>query len=322
MNVKYRQLARYSLALGAVGAGLLLRLALTRLVGPGLPTFITFYPAVIVVAMTAGFGPGFVATLAAALVVDYWIIPPLGLLRYPNLMGGVGLAFFTAMGFVLSLIAGLYRRTRDHLEELVAARTAEMERATEQLRQEIAERKRAGEALHQGQIDLDRAQEVGQIGSWRLDVHRDVLTWSDENHRIFGIPKGTPMTYETFLSTVYPDDREYVDSSWIAGLAGKPYDIEHRIVVDGKTKWVREKAYLEFDNNGGLLGGFGITQDITERKRAEEELRARNAELTEFNSLMVDRELRMIELKEEVNALCRQAGEPPRYAVEGEPEAE
>jgi PAS domain-containing protein len=212
MNVKYRQLARYGLALGAAGAGLLLRLALTRLVGPGLPTFITFYPAVILVAMTAGFGPGFVATLAAALVVDYWIIPPLGLLRYPNLMGGVGLAFFTAMGFILSLIAGLYRRMRDHLEELVAARTAEMERATEQLRQEIAERKRAGEALHQRQKDLDRAQEVGQNGSWRLDVHRNVLTWSDGNHRIFGVPKGAPMTYETFLSTVYPDDREYVDS--------------------------------------------------------------------------------------------------------------
>jgi PAS domain S-box-containing protein len=304
MNVKYRQLARYSLALGAVGAGLLLRLALTRLVGPGLPTFITFYPAVILVAMTTGFGPGFVATLVAALVVDYWIIPPLGLLRYPNLMGGVGLAFFTAMGFVLSLIAGLYRRTRDHLEELVAARTAEMERATEQLRQEIAERKRAGEALHQGQIDLDRAQEVGQIGSWRLDVHRDVLTWSDENHRIFGIPKGTPMTYETFLSTVYPDDREYVDSSWIAGLAGKPYDIEHRIVVDGKTKWVREKAYLEFDNNGGLLGGFGITQDITERKQAEESLR-KSKERFELLSETASNLLATDKPQEIVNELCQ-----------------
>jgi len=304
MNVKYRQLARYSLALGAVGAGLLLRLALTRLVGPGLPTFITFYPAVIVVAMTAGFGPGFVATLAAALVADYWIIPPLGLLRYPNLMGGVGLAFFTAMGFVLSLIAGLYSRTRDHLEELVAARTAEMERATEQLRQEIAERKRAGEALHQGQIDLDRAQEVGQIGSWRLDIHRDVLTWSAENHRIFGIPKGTPMTYETFLSTVYPDDREYVDSSWIAGLAGKPYDIEHRIVVDGKTKWVREKAYLEFDNNGGLLGGFGITQDITERKQAEESLR-KSKERFELLSETASSLLATDKPQEIVNELCQ-----------------
>ena len=98
-------------------------------------------------------------------------------------------------------------------------------------------------------------------------------TWSDETHRIFGVPKGTPLTYETFLAhRVHPDDRAYVDEQWTAGLRGEPYDIEHRIVADGQVKWVREKAYLEFDAGGTLLGGFGITQDITARKRAEEEL--------------------------------------------------
>jgi PAS domain S-box-containing protein len=81
------------------------------------------------------------------------------------------------------------------------------------------------------------------------------------------------MTYETFLSVVHPDDREFVDTKWKAGLSGENYDIEHRIVVDDKIKWVREKAYLEFDKNGELFGGFGITQDITERKKAEEALR-------------------------------------------------
>ena len=83
----------------------------------------------------------------------------------------------------------------------------------------------------------------------------------------------------TFLSTVHPDDREYVDKEWKAGLAGEPYDIEHRIIVDGKIKWVREKAYLEFDKDGAVVGGFGITQDITERKQAEERTRQRVEEL-------------------------------------------
>jgi light-regulated signal transduction histidine kinase (bacteriophytochrome) len=50
-------------------------------------------------------------------------------------------------------------------------------------------------------------------------------------------------------------------------------------VVDGQVKWVREKAYLEFDAAGKLLGGFGITQDITDRKRTEEELRKARDEL-------------------------------------------
>jgi PAS domain S-box-containing protein len=144
---------------------------------------------------------------------------------------------------------------------------------------DITERKQAEEALREIREDLDRAQAVGNIGSWRMDVQRNILTWSDENHRIFGLPKGTPMTYETFLSLVHPDDREYVDTKWKAGLAGENYDIEHRIVVDGKIKWVREKAYLEFDKNIALLGGFGITQDITERKQMEEELRKSRDEL-------------------------------------------
>ena len=109
---------------------------------------------------------------------------------------------------------------------------------------DITERKRAEEALRKNREDLDRAQAVGNIGSWRMDILKNELTWSDENHRIFGIPKGTPMTYETFLSTVHPDDRDYVDKKWKAGLAGEDYDIEHRILVDSRVKWVREKAYL------------------------------------------------------------------------------
>jgi|GEM_PF-6670683 len=134
-------------------------------------------------------------------------------------------------------------------------------------------RKQAEEALQESRKDLAHAQEVGQIGSWRMDVRRNVLTWSEENHRIFGVPIGTSLTYESFLEIVHADDRESVDKKWQAGLRGEPYDIEHRIVVAGEIKWVREKAFLEFDGAGELLGGFGITQDITERKRAEAALR-------------------------------------------------
>ncbi len=140
----------------------------------------------------------------------------------------------------------------------------------------ITERKLAEAELRQSQLDLARAQAVGQIGSWRLDTRQNVLTWSDENHRIFGVPRGTPLTYETFLAIVHPDDRLYVDTQWKAGLRGEPYDIEHRLVVDGEVKWVRETADLEFDAAGALLGGFGITQDITARKRVEEQLREAN----------------------------------------------
>ncbi len=122
---------------------------------------------------------------------------------------------------------------------------------------------------------LQKAQEIGHIGTWELDIEKNELLWTDENYRIFGLPTGTELTYETFLNCVHPDDREYVDKEWKAAFDKKPYDIEHRLLVDGDIKWVREKAELHFDKLGKCIRGTGFTQDITDRKQAEEALQAR-----------------------------------------------
>ena len=134
-------------------------------------------------------------------------------------------------------------------------------------------------SLQQSQLNFDRAQEVGQIGWWRLDTTNNILTWSCENYRIFGVPRGTPLSYDKFLELVHPEDRQYVKNQWMTALRGYPYDIEHRIVAEGRIKWVREKAYLEVDESGMLQGGFGITQDITKRKQFEIDLQTAQASL-------------------------------------------
>jgi PAS domain S-box-containing protein len=153
---------------------------------------------------------------------------------------------------------------------------------------DITARKRREEVLRKAQHDLKRAQAVAKTGSWRLDVQHNVLLWSDENHRMFGVPKGTPMTYEAFLSKVYPDDRKYVDAMWKAALQGEPYDIEHRIVANGEVKWVREKAELEFDEEGKLLGGFGTTQEITDIVDMRQKLEDTRVQLEEYATQMED----------------------------------
>ena len=147
---------------------------------------------------------------------------------------------------------------------------------------DITLRKKREAALRQIQHDLNHAQAVAKTGSWRLDIQRNVLLWSKENHRIFGVPSGTAMTYETFLSIVHPDDRGYVDRKWQAGLKGEHYDIEHRIIVDGKVKWVRERAELEFDKDGTLLGGFGTTQEITDFVELREKIEFYSKHLEEL----------------------------------------
>ncbi|WP_295587755.1 PAS domain-containing protein [uncultured Lamprocystis sp.] len=151
---------------------------------------------------------------------------------------------------------------------------------------DITRQKAVEAALRISQEDLQRAQAVAKIGSWRLDVQRNVLTWSVEAHRIFGIPVGTPLTYETFLSTVHPEDQTAVNQAWLAALQGEPYDIEHRVIVDGQIKWVQEKAELEFSDGGKLLGGFGTSQDITERKQIDEALRDADRRKDEFLAVL------------------------------------
>ena len=165
-------------------------------------------------------------------------------------------------------VALLLSRLWDNVHRNVSRKA--LEEAYDQLEQKVKQRTAE---LQEAYRDLNRAQSVANAGSWRLDIGSNQLLWSDETYRIFGIPRETPMTYETFLSSIHPDEREYVDQKWTAALHGEPYDIEHRIVVNEAVKWVREKAELEFDSKGELKSGFGTVQDITERKLSEEQYR-------------------------------------------------
>ncbi len=149
---------------------------------------------------------------------------------------------------------------------------------------DITDRKRTEQVLRESREDLNRAQAVASTGSWRLDARHNKLLWSDEVYRLFGIVCGTPLTYEDFLDHIHPDDRDRVDRAWKNALQGAPYDIEHRIVVEDRVKWLRECVELEFSDRGELLGGFGTAQDITERKEYEQSLLRSNEELTRLNA--------------------------------------
>ena len=138
---------------------------------------------------------------------------------------------------------------------------------------DITERKRSEEALARSQATLNRAQSVASVGSWQLDVQANILEWSDETYRIFGVPQGQPMSLENFVAAVHPHDRQFVLDEWNEAVAGKPYDIEHRILANGEIRWVNEKADLVIDQGRNLVSGVGTVQDITARKAAEDRVR-------------------------------------------------
>ncbi|MEJ2701146.1 MAG: PAS domain S-box protein [Sedimentisphaerales bacterium] len=243
---------RYLYALLAVPVVVLTRYALLPLTGGGIP-FITLFPATVAIALVGGMGPAILTGVLGVLLSDYFFVEPLHSWDF-----GIEFLSRTAVVVLTSVFVGYVGAV---------------------LRQARARAEKQTVELHESREDLKRAQTVALTGSWRLDVRKDVLSWSDEAYRIFGVPTGTPLTYELFLSYIHPDDRRMVEEKWQAALKGAEYDVEHRIVVDDHVKWVREKAELEYGKDGALVGGFGTVTDTTERKKREDTLHQLNRTL-------------------------------------------
>ncbi|MGE4289242.1 MAG: PAS domain S-box protein, partial [Salinivirgaceae bacterium] len=143
---------------------------------------------------------------------------------------------------------------------------------------DVTERKQIEEERKIQNFYLKKAQELGSIGTWHLDIKNNRLTWTEENYKIFGIPRTQVLSYQVFLGAIHPEDRTYVDKKWKEAMEGAPYDLEHRIQVHGKTRWVREKGVVEFDELNKPVGAIGVVQDITQKKQHEAELKAQKDE--------------------------------------------
>ncbi len=135
--------------------------------------------------------------------------------------------------------------------------------------------------LNKSEELIKAAQKIARLGSWEYIPHTQELIWTDEVYKIFGIEVGNhEISFDHFLNSIHPDDKENVLNAYYSSIneGSDSYEIDHKIIQkkSGNIKIVHEKCFHERDREGNVIRSIGIVQDITERKRQEQELKHLN----------------------------------------------
>ncbi len=160
--------------------------------------------------------------------------------------------------------------------------------------QDITELRRAEEARHTLSQDLqesrawlEEAQRVAHLGYWVWDLETNRVIWSEETYRIFGlVPQVGSMDMAIVGEMFHPDDREAVFRTAEEAIrSGTRADCEHRLIrPDGEMRIVHSLGDLKTNSAGRPYQMFGTTQDITDRKRVEEERQTLSGALQQSNA--------------------------------------
>lgn len=183
---------------------------------------------------------------------------------------------------------------------------------------------------------LNRAQQIAHLGNWEWDIHTNVLWWSDEIYRIFGLePQQCQATYDKFLERVHPEDREKIQEAVMEALKNHTrYSLMHRIIrEDGTVRHVMEEGDVICDAEGNPLQMTGIVHDITAEYEREEALllQSKIFDAVQDSIIVHDAEGKFIYLNEnawktrgythdEMMSMCVKELDAPEY-TNGNPEA-
>jgi PAS domain S-box-containing protein len=146
---------------------------------------------------------------------------------------------------------------------------------------DISEMKATEAALRRSERMLEQAQATAQVGSWEVTFDAELREvpgsslWSSETYRIFGFEPHTPASRALFYERVHPDDRASLRArSELAIPRCEPFEAEYRIRhADGTVRLIQAWLHFERGADGQTTRAFGTCQDISERRRADQEVR-------------------------------------------------
>jgi len=175
-------------------------------------------------------------------------------------------------------------RRRDGQHRWVLSRALPLKDARGSVREwvgtltDIHEQRLAEEALRTSEERLRLAVETTRLGIWDADLVTGRRQWSAEARTILGIGPEVPTTRDSFLERIHPEDRARMDGKFFAQdpASHLAYDDECRILSadTGEERWVAVTGQTLFDGDGRAVRKIGTIQDVTERRRAQDALRA------------------------------------------------
>lgn len=185
---------------------------------------------------------------------------------------------------------------------------------------DITDRRAAEEALAQSRQRLALAMQAGKLAAWDADLAAGTVHSGSFYETLLGYGPGElPDTLDTWKSVLHPEDLAPFSAAFGRFMDGADRAFLHQYRArdkGGRVRWIEVVGTVTArDDSGRPITVIGTQQDVTEKKSMEIVVAEKLRELEEFNRLAVGRELRMIELKQEINALRRRLGELAAYDI-------
>ncbi len=158
--------------------------------------------------------------------------------------------------------------------------------------QDITQMKKLEDTLKEVEAKQREAQRLAKLGYWELDVKTQELKWSKELYEIFELDPGIPINQEQFLGLIYPEDRKKLQELEKEGIAsGERMQYWYRINTrSSQLKYIQGYFEKKTINDQNAVKLFGVSQDVTIHKRAEQQLEyalKKERELSELKSRFV-----------------------------------
>src|SRR6266566_3281784 len=185
------------------------------------------------------------------------------------------------------------------------------------------ERQQGDSMLREREARISLAAESADLAFWVLYPEQNTAWMSEKGRALYGFTPLEPLTRESFVSRIHPDERAAVQAAFEQARASQQtFEIEHRIVLPyGKTRWVITRGRSLWDEHGNVLEKICVTIDLSAQKQSDLQLQVQREELARLSRIALMGEMTASlghELNQPLAAIANNAAAARRFFDRGQ----